>query len=169
MEVSGPFHRDVEKELLSKKRELRRPHGEAIYCFPYTKEMVDFDNWDLMFHTKYCFRDSLTMHQFETPPQMVLDLGCGSGLWVIEAAKQWKVNARMRYTSSPLLTDCRQETKIVGFEFLADLPPRKGLPEDIAQRIEWVQGNLYVNSSSSHYIIDLYHKSGTISIPLKSL
>jgi cyclopropane fatty-acyl-phospholipid synthase-like methyltransferase len=31
------------------------------------------------------------MNQFETPPQLVLDLGCGGGLWIIEAAKKWKV------------------------------------------------------------------------------
>ena len=91
MEINGSIHRDVEKELLSKERKHRRPDGEAIYCFPYTREMVDFDNWDFMFQTKYCFRGQLTMNHFETPPRMVLDLGCGCGLWVIEAAKQWKV------------------------------------------------------------------------------
>jgi len=102
MEINGPVHRDIEKELLSKKRKHRRPDGEAIYCFPYTKDMVDFDNWDFLFHTKHCFRGRLTMNQFETPPKMVLDLGCGGGLWVIEAAKQWKVrNVRYLY-SSPL-------------------------------------------------------------------
>jgi cyclopropane fatty-acyl-phospholipid synthase-like methyltransferase len=31
------------------------------------------------------------MHQFTAPPSVVLDLGCGGGLWAIEAAKQWKV------------------------------------------------------------------------------
>jgi hypothetical protein len=91
MEINGSIHRDVEKELLSKERKHMRPDGEAIYCFPYTKDMVDFDNWDFMFQTKYCFRGRLTMNHFETPPRMVLDLGCGCGLWVIEAAKQWKV------------------------------------------------------------------------------
>jgi 2-polyprenyl-3-methyl-5-hydroxy-6-metoxy-1,4-benzoquinol methylase len=87
---SGPT-RDIEKELLSKERKHRRPKGHAVYCFPYTKDMVDFDNWDYMFQTKYCFRGGLTMNQFDTPPRSVLDLGCGGGLWVIEAAKQWKV------------------------------------------------------------------------------
>ena len=91
MTVNGPVHRDIENELLSKERKHRRPHGQAVYCFPYTMDMVDFDNWDFMFQTKYCFRGGLTMNQFETPPRSVLDLGCGGGLWIIEAAKQWKV------------------------------------------------------------------------------
>ena len=30
----------------------------------------------------------LTLRQYETPPSNILDLGCGSGIWVIEAAKQ---------------------------------------------------------------------------------
>jgi hypothetical protein len=91
MVINGSIHRDVEKELLSKGRNHRRPHGHAVYCFPYTKDMVDFDNWDFMFQAKYCFQNGLTMSQFETPPQSVLDLGCGGGLWIIEAAKKWKV------------------------------------------------------------------------------
>lgn len=41
-----------------------------------------------MFLTNY-FR-GLAIHQFPTPPSVVLDLGCGTGYWVIEAAKQWK-------------------------------------------------------------------------------
>ncbi len=32
------------------------------------------------------------MHQFETPPVLVLDLGCGGGYWALEAAKEWTVS-----------------------------------------------------------------------------
>lgn len=35
---------------------------------------------------------SLTQHIFQTPPLLTLDIGCGSGYWAIEAAKQWKVS-----------------------------------------------------------------------------
>ena len=42
-----------------------------------------------MFRVSYC--KSLTMHQFTEPPALSLDLGCGSGFWTIEAAKQWQV------------------------------------------------------------------------------
>lgn len=36
-----------------------------------------------------------TLHPFEIPPKRVLDLGCGSGYWIIEAAsKHWKVKIK---------------------------------------------------------------------------
>ena len=42
-----------------------------------------------MFFRSHC-RD-LTMCQFDRPPAVSLDLGCGNGYWAIEAAMQWKV------------------------------------------------------------------------------
>lgn len=47
------------------------------------------DVWDSMFINSCC--RSLSMHQFEKPPGVVLDLGCGTGFWAIEAAKHWVV------------------------------------------------------------------------------
>jgi SAM-dependent methyltransferase len=138
------IHRDVEEELLLKKRKHRRQEGHAIYCFPYTRDMVDFDNWDFMFQRKYYCQHGLTMHQFETPPQMILDLGCGGALWTIEAAKQWKVKDNCGTCHSLRLQTRQQDSKIVGFDFLDNLQPKIGLPEDIAQRIKWVRGNLCV-------------------------
>ena len=55
------------------------------------------DNWNQMFLSTLC--RNVTMHQFDTPASTVLDLGCGSGLWVLEAAKTWKV--RHRHHSRP--------------------------------------------------------------------
>lgn len=45
--------------------------------------------WDHMFLSRYLKR--LTLHEFVHPPTMILDLGCGSGFWAIEASKQWQV------------------------------------------------------------------------------
>ena len=138
------IRRDVEKELLSKPREYWRPDRSApIYCAPYSKDFMDFDNWEFMFQTKYHLRNGLTMHRFETPPKMVLDFACGGGLWTIEAAKQWKV----KMYNVPLVLGLQiywQESKIVGFDFLDENMPKKCTLEDVAQQIEWVQGNLYV-------------------------
>jgi ubiquinone/menaquinone biosynthesis C-methylase UbiE len=38
----------------------------------------------------------LTVYSFPTPPEEVLDLGCGTGLWCLEAAKQWPVRVSLR-------------------------------------------------------------------------
>ncbi|EGN98895.1 hypothetical protein SERLA73DRAFT_181609 [Serpula lacrymans var. lacrymans S7.3] len=112
--------KDVQDELL-KKRKCRRRPGDVIYPLEYTNEMVNFDNWDHLFFTKCC--RSLTMHQFDTPPLSVLDLGCGRGLWAIEAAKQWK------------------ESFIVGFDIKPKQPKLSILDPCIARRLEWVVGN----------------------------
>lgn len=37
------------------------------------------------------------MHPVDVPPSNVLDLGCGSGMWAIEAAKRWTVSASEFY------------------------------------------------------------------------
>lgn len=54
-----------------------------------------------MFLTSLC--RSLTLHQFETPPSRILDLGCGGGLWVIEAAKQWPVSLPLPVDQNAIL------------------------------------------------------------------
>lgn len=55
------------------------------------------DNWDHMVFVRMFGR--LTVHDFSTPPEAVLDLGCGTGLWCIEAAKQWPVRVSLRVRS----------------------------------------------------------------------
>lgn len=45
----------------------------------------------------------LTVYDFPTPPEGVLDLGCGTGLWCIEAAKQWPVRCFSAHVGLPAL------------------------------------------------------------------
>ncbi|ESK94713.1 hypothetical protein Moror_14272 [Moniliophthora roreri MCA 2997] len=114
---------DVEA-LLLKERVSRRKRGEVVYPLDYTADILNYDNWDHLWLMS-CFR-GLTMHQFETPPKFVLDLGCGGGLWAIEAARQWP------------------ESTIIGFD-TKDIQPRLYQIEaysDLARRVKWVQGNL---------------------------
>ena len=54
-----------------------------------SNEFIGSDNWNQMFLTSL-FKGP-TARQRGTPPSRVLDLGCGSGLWVLEAAKCWPV------------------------------------------------------------------------------
>ncbi|KAG6856888.1 hypothetical protein H0H87_012468 [Tephrocybe sp. NHM501043] len=124
MAHNGPIN--VEHTLL-KSRSFRRRPGDIPYPVQHVgASCCVFDVWNNMFRTQ---SQSLTLHKFETPPAVVLDLGCGSGYWVIEAAKKWK------------------ESTIVGFDF-KNIQPKlhhaQALRQhkDIAHRVKWVHGNL---------------------------
>ncbi|KAH7924284.1 hypothetical protein BV22DRAFT_1091159 [Leucogyrophana mollusca] len=119
--MSDVLVKDVEEQLLSE-RKHRRPTGEVISPLKYTNDIVDFDHWDHMFLTNCCSR--LTLHEFDGPPATILDLGCGRGLWAIEAARRW------------------QGSTVVGFDIQASQPKWNILEKNLAKRIKWVQGNL---------------------------
>lgn len=71
----------------------------------------DRDVWETSWYQQLC--GSVTFHAFETPPTKVyvvfrfgliaselnsvddgrLDLGCGTGAWVLECAQRWKVRS----------------------------------------------------------------------------
>ncbi|KAL4064410.1 hypothetical protein J3A83DRAFT_4101084 [Scleroderma citrinum] len=87
----------------------------------YTNDVVNFDHWDHMFITSCC--KSLTLHHFDTPPTSILDLGCGRGLWAIEAARQWKGST------------------VVGFDIAHVQPPLNILDKIAPRRLRWVHGN----------------------------
>ncbi|KAF7970069.1 hypothetical protein HWV62_25040 [Athelia sp. TMB] len=89
--------KDVSDEVMSKTPRFAHqdapdpgPDSEVVYCHDYTKEILNFDNWDFMFLSKHCCKNGVTMHEPETPPRRILDIGTGNGLWAIEAAKLWK-------------------------------------------------------------------------------
>ncbi|KAF9223770.1 hypothetical protein BS17DRAFT_880364 [Gyrodon lividus] len=112
---------DVDKELPVEPIH-RRPTGKVISPLKYTNDMVNFDHWDHMFITNCC--KSLTLHNFDGPPATILDLGCGRGLWAIEAAKQW------------------QGSIVVGFDVLSTQPKLSILDKSLSRRLKWVHGNL---------------------------
>jgi ubiquinone/menaquinone biosynthesis C-methylase UbiE len=74
---------------------------------------------------------SPTFHDYGlTPPLNILDLGCGHGGWVVEAATAWK----------------NFGTKVTGFD-LVDVASRSGEADEASlDNITWVQGNLCVNN-----------------------
>ncbi|KAG8896757.1 hypothetical protein FRC00_005316 [Tulasnella sp. 408] len=69
-------------------------------------------------------RSSPSFYHFKHAPSMVLDLGCGVGRWVIEAAAEWT------------------KTRFVGLD-LMDLQPdlSEKQYEDIRDRVQWVHNN----------------------------
>lgn len=114
-------HTNIDVELLSLPK-CRRLPNEVISPLAYTNDIVNFDHWDHMFITNCC--RSLTLHDFDGPPSTILDLGCGRGLWAIEAAKQW------------------QGSTVVGFDIEHTQPRFNVLEKSVSRRLRWVQGNL---------------------------
>jgi len=73
------------------------PRPVKTACTPFTVPRCS-DNWDHMVLVRMFGR--LTIYDFPTPPERVLDLGCGTGLWCVEAAKQWPVGVSLRIQPS---------------------------------------------------------------------
>ncbi|KAF9454137.1 hypothetical protein P691DRAFT_810855 [Macrolepiota fuliginosa MF-IS2] len=95
---------------------------KAPYPLSYDRAVLDLESLENKFvqHLK----GSISFVNFKQhPPQRVLDLGCGLGTWVIDAAKEWP--------------DC----EFVGFDLVNVQIPRSVLDHSTGQRIEWKHGN----------------------------
>ncbi|KAF8573567.1 hypothetical protein K439DRAFT_1642896 [Ramaria rubella] len=94
----------------------------APYPLSYDPRIVNLDVLDHLYLTQ--LRKSVTWVDFgDKPPAWSLDLGCGTGAWILDAAKEWK--------------DCR----FVGFDLVHIQPRRQLLPRRLSERIQWVHGN----------------------------
>ncbi|KAF5359197.1 hypothetical protein D9756_003116 [Leucocoprinus leucothites] len=115
--------RDVQDMLLGQ-RKTKRGQGNVPYPIEeYTTDLANLDIWDNMFFESIW--GSPTIYNFPSEPGLVLDVGCGTGWWVINMARRW------------------QNTMFVGFD-LAEIQPRLRDFEhlnDISDRISWVNGN----------------------------
>lgn len=98
------------------------------------------DHWDHLFITNCC--KSLTLHNFDGPPATILDVGCGRGLWAIEAGRLWQVCPPHTFRA-PLLTRSSQGSTIVGFDVQPVQPKLGILDKNLSRRLKWVHGNLY--------------------------
>ncbi|KIL67526.1 hypothetical protein M378DRAFT_260638 [Amanita muscaria Koide BX008] len=116
--------RDIQSHLSSKSVSRRRP-GDSPYPLKFpSSDDINFDIWDhLFFVDRHCQR--LTVHQFNSSPSTVLDLGCGTGFWAIQAAKQWPTASVTGYDMLPIQPDLNE----------------LDMHQDVADRIEWVHGN----------------------------
>ncbi|KAI0091190.1 S-adenosyl-L-methionine-dependent methyltransferase [Irpex rosettiformis] len=118
--------KDVHDELKNARRR-KRIQDEKPYPVAYSNDQVAYDNWNHMFLKS--LSQGLTLRQYDTPPKDILDLGCGSGLWVMDAAQQWPSSNFIGY-------DClhiQPNLKVFGSS-------QPGL-EDLAKRIKWMCGN----------------------------
>ncbi|CCM00104.1 uncharacterized protein FIBRA_02131 [Fibroporia radiculosa] len=128
--AQGTVSRDVQDELLSKRPRRRNLRGGAANngsmhrSIPYparsSMDLYLYDSWDYMFMSGVVCQ--FTVHKFDPPPRKVLDIGCGNGIWVIEAAKKW------------------MDTQFVGIDLekcQPDLTRPEYELENYSQRIEW--------------------------------
>ncbi|KAG2155989.1 S-adenosyl-L-methionine-dependent methyltransferase, partial [Suillus bovinus] len=106
---------------------------QVPYPRNYERKALDLDAIDTLL-TRQMSGGSLTWHSFpkswNEPPahgsfKRILDLGCGDGVWVIEAAKYWK--------------GCQ----VVGLDIVPLNPdlPRLSRNKDLLNRVSWVQAN----------------------------
>ncbi|KAJ7727817.1 hypothetical protein DFH07DRAFT_757514 [Mycena maculata] len=137
---------------LSAKRQTRKgqfeyKHGQrhhtydrekAPYPLAYSKHVLELESLDLRLVSQ--LKNSMSFVDFSdenwrgydgaTTPEHSLDLGCGTGSWIIDAAKEWP--------------NC----DFVGFDLVDIQIPLKTLPQEyasIAERISWVHGNFLTN------------------------
>ncbi|KAJ7678912.1 hypothetical protein DFH06DRAFT_1078177 [Mycena polygramma] len=137
-----PPQKDVDVQaVLMKQRAARRRPGEVPYPLNYSPDMINFDNWDQMF-LKSCF-GGLTVHHFETPPSVILDLGCGGGYWVMEAAKLWPnaqiIGFDVKDIQPHLLHLDASYMRCM--EDCGHSPTALPLANELAGRVRWVHGN----------------------------
>ncbi|KAJ7134713.1 hypothetical protein C8R44DRAFT_849205 [Mycena epipterygia] len=92
---------------------------EVPYPRSYAREVLDLDVWETMACQRIC--NSLTWHVFTTPPTKVLDIGCGTGTWILNCGMAWR--------------NCH----FVGMD-VVPLHPDLGTSE-LSTRITWVQAN----------------------------
>ncbi|KAF5385090.1 hypothetical protein D9615_001276 [Tricholomella constricta] len=95
---------------------------KAPYPLSYDRHILEIESLDnkLAQH----LRGSVSFVNFtDGPPERTLDLGCGTGTWIIDAAKEWPA------------------CEFVGFDLVNIQIPLKMLDEAIASRIEWRHGN----------------------------
>ncbi|EIW81029.1 hypothetical protein CONPUDRAFT_165259 [Coniophora puteana RWD-64-598 SS2] len=97
------------------------PRRAAPYPRSYERAVVDLDVWETLWARQIC--GSLTWHVFETPPAKVLDIGCGTGTWIMECARVWK------------------DSHFVGLDVVPLHPNLNTIGSGLSARIKWEQHN----------------------------
>ncbi|KAF8640972.1 hypothetical protein AX17_000618 [Amanita inopinata Kibby_2008] len=118
-----PHPRQLKGQFIYKNGQRHHSYeGEkAPYPLSYDKNVLELESLDNEF--THFLKGSASFVSFKQPPSRVLDLGCGTGTWVIEAAKQWP--------------NCT----FVGFDLVNVQIPTKLLDPSLSNRIEWRHGN----------------------------
>jgi len=132
--AGGRPTRDIQDKLRQSFKS-RRERGKVPYPVKFSQGQLAhaYDSWNQMFLatlTQEPGKSSITLHPFESPPKRVLDLGCGSGYWIIEAAtKHWKETSFVG-----LDIDDRQPDVVRTSKTVSDA-------NNLVDRVRWVKAN----------------------------
>ncbi|KZT64915.1 hypothetical protein DAEQUDRAFT_769258 [Daedalea quercina L-15889] len=103
-------------------RKLHRYPANAVpYPRSYDREVVDHDVWCLIWARQVS--GNVAWHMYKKSPRKALDLGCGTGTWILDAAKSWK------------------DTHFVGLDIVPLYPNLEEIDPILAWRVTWVQAN----------------------------
>ncbi|KAI0252378.1 hypothetical protein BJV78DRAFT_351287 [Lactifluus subvellereus] len=134
----GVAHRESQFKMKDNKKHHAYPANEAPYPLNYERPVIDHDVWETGFIRQ--LSGSQTFHVFETPPTKVLDLGCGSGHWILECAKLWR--------------NC----EFVGLDLVPLHPNLSRLrSSNLSSRITWVKTNCLQGLPFSNEEFDFVH------------
>ncbi|KAI9061307.1 hypothetical protein FKP32DRAFT_1576259 [Trametes sanguinea] len=119
--------RDVQDELLNAQSDAEKQRRKATANpVKYDKSLTIGDDWTTMLFRH--LSHGVTMHEFERPPDTVLDLGCGTGLWAIEVAKFWPHCRVVGFDKRPIQPDLTQIK--LGIDC-----------RELSERVTWVHGD----------------------------
>ncbi|KAI0693970.1 hypothetical protein BC835DRAFT_1415601 [Cytidiella melzeri] len=114
--------RDTHFKLKNGKKHHPYSAKEVPYPVNYEKGNVDFGIWEDMW-MRSCFKD-LMWHSPDVAPKKVLELGCGSGSWILNSTRHWN------------------DTHFVGLDIVPLHPDLHQLgSSQLAGRVTWVQAN----------------------------
>ncbi|TFY52472.1 hypothetical protein EVG20_g10534, partial [Dentipellis fragilis] len=117
----GITARELQFVMKGGKKHHSYPAKEAPYPRNYERIVIDHDVWETMICKQIC--GSVTFHVFDAPPTKVLDIGCGSGNWILDCARQWR------------------QSEFVGIDLIPLHPDLSHFSSDLGSRITWMQVN----------------------------
>ncbi|KDQ63182.1 hypothetical protein JAAARDRAFT_65254 [Jaapia argillacea MUCL 33604] len=141
--VQGPGHtaNDIPRkgslndDVFEQRRSFVRREGmvlhpysarDAPYPQAYNPVLLENDLHSQELYRRLTPKSSPTFHDYEKkPPSNVLDLGCGQGEWVLEAAHTWRSHG----------------TKVTGFDLVDVHANAWEVEKSILDNVFWVQGN----------------------------
>ncbi|THH08452.1 hypothetical protein EW145_g2690, partial [Phellinidium pouzarii] len=113
-----------EAQFIVKNGKKHHPHSVKRVPYPrnYERVVLDHEMWEAIFYQQLV--GGVSFHTFETPPAKALDLGCGTGAWILNTARVWK------------------HTHFVGLDIVPLHPDLTRVGStDLANRVSWIQAN----------------------------